>query len=113
MSKNRSPVTGAGSARSPRFEIRVPLASRSGSSRLNRMTPVLDRLGVKAGRRARAQDLHQPPPGLPFVRGEVLHLERDELPVPELCLTPANASWANPVEAHFGPLRTFVMGNSD
>jgi transposase len=31
----------------------------------------------------------------------------------ELCFTPTNASWANPVEAHFGPLRTFVMGNSD
>ena len=31
----------------------------------------------------------------------------------ELCLTPANASWANPVEAQFGPLRTFVMGASD
>ena len=30
-----------------------------------------------------------------------------------LCLTPTNASWANPVEAHFGPLRTFVMGTSD
>ena len=27
-----------------------------------------------------------------------------------LCLTPANASRANPVEAHFGPLRIFVMG---
>ena len=23
-----------------------------------------------------------------------------------------NASWANPIEAHFGPLRTFVMGTS-
>jgi transposase len=31
----------------------------------------------------------------------------------EMCLTPTNASWANPIEAHFGPLRTFVMGNSD
>ena len=31
----------------------------------------------------------------------------------ELCLTPTNASWANPIEAHFGPLRTFVMDNSD
>jgi transposase len=31
----------------------------------------------------------------------------------ELCLTPTNASWANPIEAHFGPLRTFVMGGSD
>src|SRR5580700_8069025 len=31
----------------------------------------------------------------------------------ELCFTPVNASWANPVEAHFGPLRAFVMGNSD
>jgi hypothetical protein len=30
-----------------------------------------------------------------------------------LCLTPANASRANPVEAHFGPLRTFVMGTCD
>ena len=31
----------------------------------------------------------------------------------ELCLTPTSASWANPIEAHFGPLRTFVMGSSD
>jgi hypothetical protein len=31
----------------------------------------------------------------------------------ELCFTPTNASWANPVEAHFGPLRTFVIGTSD
>jgi transposase len=30
-----------------------------------------------------------------------------------LCLTPTNASWANPIEAHFGPLRTFVIGTSD
>jgi hypothetical protein len=30
----------------------------------------------------------------------------------ELCLTPTSASWANPIEAQFGPLRTFVMGNS-
>ena len=31
----------------------------------------------------------------------------------ELCFTPVNASWANPIEAHFGPLRTFVIGSSD
>jgi hypothetical protein len=31
----------------------------------------------------------------------------------ELGLTPTSASWANPIEAQFGPLRTFVMGNSD
>jgi transposase len=31
----------------------------------------------------------------------------------ELCFTPTNASWANPIEAHFGPLRTFVMSCSD
>ena len=30
-----------------------------------------------------------------------------------LCFTPTSASWANPIEAHFGPLRTFTMGNSD
>jgi transposase len=30
-----------------------------------------------------------------------------------LCLTPTNASWANPIEAQFGPLRTFTMANSD
>lgn len=30
----------------------------------------------------------------------------------ELCLTPTSASWANPIEAQFGPLRNFVMGNS-
>ena len=27
----------------------------------------------------------------------------------ELCFTPTYASWANPIEAHFGPLRTFVI----
>jgi transposase len=31
----------------------------------------------------------------------------------DLCFTPTSASWANPIEAQFGPLRTFVMGNSD
>ncbi|MEY9929715.1 transposase [Catenulispora sp. GP43] len=31
----------------------------------------------------------------------------------ELCLTPTSASWANPIEAQFGPLRAFVMGDSD
>ena len=40
---------------------------------------VLDRLGVQAGRRPRAEHLRQPLPGLPFVRGEVRHLERGEI----------------------------------
>ena len=31
----------------------------------------------------------------------------------ELCFTPTNSSWADPIEAHFGPLRSFVIGNSD
>lgn len=31
----------------------------------------------------------------------------------ELCLTPTNASWANVIEAQFGPLRTFIMANSN
>jgi len=31
----------------------------------------------------------------------------------ELCFTPVSASWVNPIEAQFGPLRTFVMGGSD
>jgi hypothetical protein len=31
----------------------------------------------------------------------------------ELCLTPTSASWANPIESRFGPLRTFTMGNSN
>ena len=31
----------------------------------------------------------------------------------ELCFTPVNASWANPIEAQFGPVRAFVMGGSD
>lgn len=30
----------------------------------------------------------------------------------ELCLTPTNASWTNPIEAQFGPLRMFTMANS-
>ncbi len=31
----------------------------------------------------------------------------------ELCLTPTSASWANPIEAQFGPLRRFTMANSN
>ena len=31
----------------------------------------------------------------------------------ELCFTPTYASLANPIEAHFGPLRTFVIAGSD
>jgi transposase len=31
----------------------------------------------------------------------------------ELCFTPTYASWANPIEAHFGPLRQFVIAASD
>jgi transposase len=31
----------------------------------------------------------------------------------ELCLTPTSASWANPIEAQFGPLRSFVLGGSN
>jgi hypothetical protein len=31
----------------------------------------------------------------------------------ELCLTPTSASWANPIEAQFDPLRTFTLGGSD
>ena len=30
----------------------------------------------------------------------------------ELCFTPTHSSWANPIEAHFGPLREFVPNNS-
>ena len=31
----------------------------------------------------------------------------------EPCFTPTYSSWANPIEAHFGPLREFVLNNSD
>jgi transposase len=30
----------------------------------------------------------------------------------ELCFTPTYASWAHPIEAHFGPLRQFTIANS-
>lgn len=30
-----------------------------------------------------------------------------------LCFTPTNASWPNPTEAHFGPLRQFALANSN
>ncbi len=30
----------------------------------------------------------------------------------ELCFTPTYNSWANPIEAHFGPLREFVFNDS-
>lgn len=31
----------------------------------------------------------------------------------ELCCTPAYASWANPIEAHFGPLQQFTISDSN
>ena len=30
-----------------------------------------------------------------------------------MCFTPTYASWANPIEAHFGPLRQFTIVNSN
>ena len=30
----------------------------------------------------------------------------------QLCFTPTYASWTNPIEAHFGPLRQFTVANS-
>jgi transposase len=31
----------------------------------------------------------------------------------ELCFTPTSASWANPIEPQFGPIRTFVISGPD
>ncbi|MBA9050764.1 hypothetical protein BJ996_007600 [Streptomyces phaeogriseichromatogenes] len=31
----------------------------------------------------------------------------------ELCFTPTYASWANPIEAHFGPLRQLTVANTN
>jgi DDE superfamily endonuclease len=31
----------------------------------------------------------------------------------EICFTPTYASWANPIEVHFGPLRQFTVANSN
>ena len=31
----------------------------------------------------------------------------------QLCFTPTYSSWANPIEAHSGPLRTFVVAGSN
>jgi transposase len=31
----------------------------------------------------------------------------------ELCFTPTYSSWANPIECHFGPIREFVLANSN
>ncbi|MGW1863337.1 hypothetical protein [Streptomyces collinus] len=31
----------------------------------------------------------------------------------ELCFTLTNASWVNPIEAHFGPQRQFTLANSN
>jgi hypothetical protein len=30
----------------------------------------------------------------------------------EMCFTPTNASWVNPIEAHFGSLRQFTLADS-
>lgn len=30
-----------------------------------------------------------------------------------MCFTPTCASWANPIEAHFGPLRQVTIANSN
>jgi hypothetical protein len=31
----------------------------------------------------------------------------------ELCFTPTSTSWADPIEAQFGPLSSFTMANAD
>ena len=47
-------------------------------------------------------------PPLGRARGPRRRLDRRAL-----CFTPTNASWADPIEPQFGPIRTFVLGGSD
>ncbi len=67
---------------------------------------------IRAGPPGRRPDLRHP--GQPVLQHHPGHpLLGPPAHKVELCLTPTNASWANPIEAQFGPLRTFTMANSD
>jgi len=50
---------------------------------------------------------------LPCGESGCVHKCGNRLAVIKLCFTPTNASWANPTEAQFGSLRSFVMGASN
>jgi hypothetical protein len=83
--------------RDPRAQGRRPHPGRAAvdPGRPARRVPAVRHHGQPAGE----QDPGHPPLGQ---AGDV-----------ELCFTPTSASWANPIEAQFGPVRTFVMGGSD
>lgn len=70
--------------------------------------PTVDPRGP-SGRRPDLRDPRQP------VRAPKLAdppLGRPEKGI-DLCFAPTYASWANPIEAHFGPLRQFTLANSN
>jgi hypothetical protein len=85
----------------------------------------MGRRAVPQGRRShpgRAEvDPGRPAGRLPAVRGlgqpvgeqDPAIRRRAQRENAELCFTPTNACWANPIEAQFGPVRTFVMGALD
>jgi hypothetical protein len=58
----------------------------------------------------RRTGLHHP--GQPVRPQRRRHPTRAKKHKVELCFTPTYASWANPIEAHFGPLRQFTIANS-
>ncbi len=70
------------------------------------------RAEVDPGRPARRRpDLHHPGQPLPHTGADIRHWAKKNKV--ELCFTPTYASWANPIEAHFGPLRQFTLANSN
>jgi hypothetical protein len=52
-------------------------------------------------------------PGQPVREQDTRHRAWSKRNKVHLCLTPTNASWVNPIEPQFGPLRTFTMSNSN
>jgi hypothetical protein len=62
-------------------------------------------VGATTGRRQ--------PVGLPLFRPAEAAAGRVPSGPLELCFTPTYASWADPIEAHFGPLRQFSPANSN
>jgi hypothetical protein len=70
--------------------------------------PRSGRSGPLAGRRPDLRHPGQPvrPPG----RHHPPWAKKNKV---ELCFTPTYASWANPIDAHFGPLRQFTIANSN
>ena len=90
----------------------VPTGSMAASNRGRERLPTLRALKAIRALAPDGEQIYVILDNLNHHKGKALRQWCEDNAV-ELAFTPTYGSWANPIEAHFGPLRQFTIANSD